>query len=271
MRCAETNEESISFVRGDLGDLNDALNRLDVLADDVAFLLCHNLIRFDLPHLKAVLPDLRLYGKPAVDTLWLNPLAFPRNPYRHLVECHKDGRLQGGGRQLGYDTLGVPPVPGGGRDYPAAARYHLYRSILPAVQRAPRCQKEINALVRAYGISPGTSRPKHGEPLQQKIVEVAMAGQNVLGTLPIGTGKSSCYQVPALSRFEKIGALTVVISPLVALIAYQVAGLSKYNVVCAALNGIFSMSERNRCAGSRASGRHRHPYRFAGIVAQLGC
>ena len=85
--------ESISF---DSGDLNGALNQLDALADDAAFLLGHNLVNFDLPHLKAVRPDLRMYSKPAVDTLWLNPLAFPRNPYHHLVKHYQDGRLQGG-------------------------------------------------------------------------------------------------------------------------------------------------------------------------------
>ena len=49
------------------------------------FLLGHNLIDFDLPHLRAANPDLRLLQLPAVDTLRLNPLAFPRNPYHYLV------------------------------------------------------------------------------------------------------------------------------------------------------------------------------------------
>src|SRR4029450_13488522 len=31
-----------------------------------------------------------------IDTLWLNPLAFPRNPYHHLVKHYHDGRLQAG-------------------------------------------------------------------------------------------------------------------------------------------------------------------------------
>ena len=62
------NGASIRFVRGDLGS---ALNRLDDLGDEAAFLLGHNLVNFDLPHLKAARPDLRLHSKPAVDTLWL--------------------------------------------------------------------------------------------------------------------------------------------------------------------------------------------------------
>ena len=85
--------KTLSFTKG---DLDAALNQLDALADDAAFLLGHNLVAFDLPHLKAARADLRLHQKPVVDTLRLNPLAFPRNPYHHLVKHYQDGRLQGG-------------------------------------------------------------------------------------------------------------------------------------------------------------------------------
>lgn len=95
----------------------------------------------------------------------------------------------------------------------------------------------------------GSFRPEptdsEGRPLQQVIVEAAMRGDHVLGILPTGTGKSVCYQIPALSRFEKTGALTVVISPLVALMADQVAGLQARGITsCAAINGLLSMPER---------------------------
>ena len=81
--------------------------------------------------------------------------------------------------------------------------------------------------------------------MQQAIVEAAMRGEPVLGILPTGTGKSVCYQIPALSRYEKTGALTVVISPLVALMADQVAGLQARGISsCAAVNGLLSMPER---------------------------
>ena len=70
-----------------------ALANLDELADGAEFLLGHNLIGFDLPHLWAADPNLRLLDLPAVDTLRLNPLAFPRNPYHHLVKHYQDGSL----------------------------------------------------------------------------------------------------------------------------------------------------------------------------------
>jgi ATP-dependent DNA helicase RecQ len=68
----------------------------------------------------------------------------------------------------------------------------------------------------------------------------------VLGILPTGTGKSICYQLPALAKFQRTGALTVVISPLVALMADQVAGLRRHGVSsCVAINGLLSLPERH--------------------------
>ena len=60
-----------------------------------------------------------------------------------------------------------------------------------------------------------------------------------------GTGKSVCYQLPALSSHEKTGALTVVISPLVALMSDQVDGLRRQGVSsCFTINGMLSLPER---------------------------
>lgn len=78
-------------------DIPQALVRLDELAQGADFLLGHNLIDFDLPHLRAANPNLRLLLLlPAVDTLRLNPLAFPRNPYHYLVKHYQDGSLRRG-------------------------------------------------------------------------------------------------------------------------------------------------------------------------------
>ena len=78
--------------------LAGVLAKLDDLAGGAEFLLGHNLIEFDLPHLKAVSPNLGLLRLPSVDTLRLNPLAFPRNPYHHLVKHYQDGQLKRGRR-----------------------------------------------------------------------------------------------------------------------------------------------------------------------------
>ena len=78
------------------GDFTSALRALDDYADGAEFVLGHNVIEHDLLHLEEARSSLRLLTKPPIDTLWLNPLAFPRNPYHHLVKHYKDGRLQGG-------------------------------------------------------------------------------------------------------------------------------------------------------------------------------
>ena len=82
--------------------------------------------------------------------------------------------------------------------------------------------------------------------MQEAIVECFMKGKDAIGILPTGTGKSLCYQIPALHRFQNTGALTVVISPLVALMADQVAGLEKHGIdSCVAINGLLSYIERS--------------------------
>ena len=70
--------------------------KLDAFAESAPFVLGHNLIAFDLPRLRAAKPDLRLPKLPAIDTLRLSPLAFPRNPYRGLVKHYRDGGLKRG-------------------------------------------------------------------------------------------------------------------------------------------------------------------------------
>jgi ATP-dependent DNA helicase RecQ len=78
------------------GDLSRAISELDAFATPAEFLLGHNIIFFDLPHLESAGMSSQTIAKPAIDTLWLNPLAFPRNPYHHLVKHYQDGRLEGG-------------------------------------------------------------------------------------------------------------------------------------------------------------------------------
>jgi ATP-dependent DNA helicase RecQ len=68
-------------------------------------------------------------------------------------------------------------------------------------------------------------------PGQQEIVEAVTDGKNTLAIMPTGGGKSLCFQLPALVR----GGVTVVISPLIALMRDQVRGLKEAGVVAGAL------------------------------------
>ena len=345
-------------VRGDTGRGHSgggsasALAKLDELADGASFVLGHNLIAFDLPHLRAAKPDLRLLFLPAVDTLRLSPLAFPRNPYHHLVKHYHDGGLKRGrindpelDSRLALELFGderealrgadpdllaawhwlTTPAPGGadraldslfaelrGATRPTGAEAHVAisrlldgkacathgreavaemastrwplayalawlsvaggNSVMPPWVRhqfpeagklvrrlrdtactAPACgwcrerhdaRKELK---RWFGFDRFRPKPANVDrrPMQQAIAETAMAGKHALGILPTGTGKSLCYQIPALSRYDKTGALTVVISPLVALMADQVAGLEARGIgCCVTVNGLLSMPER---------------------------
>jgi ATP-dependent DNA helicase RecQ len=69
-------------------------------------------------------------------------------------------------------------------------------------------------------------------PGQAEIVAAVLDGSDVLAVMPTGSGKSLCYQLPALIR----DGLTVVVSPLIALMRNQVAQLQGYGVAAAALN-----------------------------------
>ena len=68
-------------------------------------------------------------------------------------------------------------------------------------------------------------------PGQQEIVEAVTEGENVLAIMPTGGGKSLCFQLPALMR----EGVTVVISPLIALMRDQVRSLQEAGVAAGAL------------------------------------
>ena len=306
-------------VRGDTGQGHSgggsaaALAKLDELADGASFVLGHNLIAFDLPHLKASKPNLRLLALPAVDTLRLSPLAFPRNPYHHLVKHYQDGGLKRGqindpeldsrlalelfrdqqealcraepnllaawhwlttlefggadralddlfaeirgarrptdaeasaamGRLLdgsacathGREAVAAAAnarwsfayalawlsVAGGNSVVPPWVRHQFpdtgrlvrrLRDMACADPACDWCRERHDArkeLKRWFGFDGFRPEPADvdGHPMQQAIAEAALAGKHVLGILPTGTGKSLCYQIPALSRYDKTGA-----------------------------------------------------------------
>jgi ATP-dependent DNA helicase RecQ len=74
-------------------------------------------------------------------------------------------------------------------------------------------------------------------PGQEQAVDAVLSGRNVLTVMPTGSGKSLCFQVPALV----LGGVTIVVSPLVALMQDQVAALKLAGVAAETIN-----SSRNR-------------------------
>ena len=78
---------------------------------------------------------------------------------------------------------------------------------------------------------------------QQAIVEHVIGGSDALVLMPTGGGKSLCYQVPAIVRQQQGRGVTIVISPLIALMHDQVGALHEAGVDAAFLNSTLSFDE----------------------------
>ena len=352
-KFAAVHASNNQFLTCNVNNLALDLARLDEFVDGASFILGHNIIEHDIPYLKVANPNLSLLGLPVIDTLRLSPLAFPENPYHHLVKHYKDGGLrrtkksdpkldaeiaielfdyefedfklvspdllaawhwlttnQCAQQDVAMDVF-FSEVRTASRPIEAEARRAIANRLRDSACATPSgailsssmldkwalayalawlsvaggkstmppwvCHQFPNAekliyqlrnfncrsascswcrenhdahklLMRWFKLPDFRQFPadENGKSRQQSIVEKSMAGEHVLAKLPTGTGKSLCYQLPALSRYDKTGALTVVISPLVALMADQIHSLEKSGInSCATINGMLSMPERS--------------------------
>jgi ATP-dependent DNA helicase RecQ len=97
-------------------------------------------------------------------------------------------------------------------------------------------------------------------PLQREIIEATLAGRDVLALLPTGGGKSLCFQLPALVR----PGLTVVVSPLIALMKDQVDALQASGVAATFLNSSLGADE----ARARLRGLHRGEFKLLYVAPE---
>ena len=108
---------------------------------------------------------------------------------------------------------------------------HVRRLISCENPQCLYCSENLNStkqLKKWFGFNAFRSFEKDEKiPLQQRVVETAMRGDSLLAVFPTGGGKSMTFQLPALIAGSQIGALTVVISPIVALMKDQVDVLTK--------------------------------------------
>ena len=93
-------------------------------------------------------------------------------------------------------------------------------------------------------------------PLQEEIITAALAGDDVFALLPTGGGKSLCFQLPALLR----PGLTVVVSPLIALMKDQVDALTAMGVAATFLNSTLDEKEARERLRALFSGEYRLLY-----------
>lgn len=329
------------------------LAEFDGLAAQADFILGHNVLAHDIPHLARLAPDLTLLQKPVIDTLYLSPLAFPENPYHRLVKDYQivrdsvnnpvqDARLAGQifteqwqafeeqleknndapllyrglfnlnpdlkGLADTFGAMGVPllagddlhesfswfarekvctkglehlldqltegsprlsslafvtswiTVAGGNSILPPWVRHHFPEvpRLLHQLRETPcdtpdcsYCNSHHNPkffLQSFFGFDDFRETPAtaEGKSLQGAITGSAARNNSLFATLPTGGGKSLCYMLPALMRYQRYNALSIVISPLQALMKDQVDSFSRQTgtTIAAALSGMLTLPER---------------------------
>ena len=91
---------------------------------------------------------------------------------------------------------------------------------------------------------------------QKEVIEHVISGNDCLCVMPTGGGKSLCYQLPSLVR----PGLTIVVSPLIALMKDQVDGLQKRGIRATLINSSLSPQEQNERLEQVSSGRFSMVY-----------
>ncbi|HVI27740.1 DNA helicase RecQ [Hansschlegelia sp.] len=121
-------------------------------------------------------------------------------------------------------------------------------SAAPVLQPAVEDEKR-RVLKSAFGFD-------EFRPGQERVIDALLSGRDVLAVMPTGAGKSLCYQVPALV----MGGLTVVVSPLIALMEDQVAALRLNGVAAEAIHSARSREDNVASWRRVASGEARLLY-----------
>ncbi|MBN1675661.1 MAG: ATP-dependent DNA helicase RecQ [Kiritimatiellae bacterium] len=91
---------------------------------------------------------------------------------------------------------------------------------------------------------------------QAEAIAHTLAGDDIMLIMPTGAGKSLCYQLPSLIR----GGLTIVISPLIALMKDQVDGLTARGIPATFINSSLAPAEMSERVNAMRAGRYRLVY-----------
>ena len=93
-------------------------------------------------------------------------------------------------------------------------------------------------------------------PGQQEAISTLLGGRNAVVVMPTGAGKSLVFQFVS----TLLDGITLVISPLIALMQDQVNGLNRRGVTAAFINSAFSATEQNRRLKKLTKGKLRYLY-----------
>lgn len=171
-----------------------------------------------------------------------------------LVDAH--GLVHGADASMGES---------GGRE--ARERAYAATVLVPTCYRSrmPQLPPQARALLKSiFGYD-------DFRPGQAEIIAAVLAGEPVLAIMPTGSGKSMCYQMPAILD----GGLTVVVSPLIALMRDQVRQMRAFGVAAATLNSMNDPAENEDARRAMRAGDLRllfvSPERLAmaGLIDEL--
>ena len=144
------------------------------------------------------------------------------------------------------------------RDRPALFAPEAARLVRPAAA-AVTAPAAVTAVVRAASVALRPAADPSAvlkevfgfpsfRPGQRDLVDAVLAGRDALGVLPTGSGKSLTYQLPA----RMLGGVTLVVSPLIALMKDQVESMGRVGLRATYLNSSLEAEERrSRVAGIR--------------------
>ncbi len=93
-------------------------------------------------------------------------------------------------------------------------------------------------------------------PGQRELVDAVLAGRDALGVLPTGSGKSLTYQLPA----RVLGGVTLVVSPLIALMKDQVEAMGRVGLRATFLNSTLEAEERRSRVAAVRRGEYELVY-----------
>lgn len=157
-----------------------------------------------------------------------------------------------------YLIVSIPNVP-----FAKDGKYYKFvASIFPVISRATENKETTNdktetetnrtpeqALSEYFGYD-------SFRPGQYEVINQLMTGRDCICVMPTGQGKSICYQIPAML----LQGITMVISPLIALMKDQVAALVRAGIPAAYLNSTLNLSQQAKVLNNIANGKYKLVY-----------